>query len=32
MNTISLQKFKAFDNLCKIDLDGKNALFFGENG
>ena len=32
MNTISLQKFKAFDNRCEIYLDGKNALFFGENG
>lgn len=32
MNTISLRKFKAFDNRCEIVLDGKNALFFGENG
>lgn len=32
MNSISLQKFKAFDNRCEIELDGKNALFFGENG
>lgn len=32
INTISLQKFKAFDSRCEINLDGKNAIFFGENG
>lgn len=32
MNTITLEKFKAFKSPCNLQLDGKNALFFGENG
>lgn len=32
MQTISLERFKAFLSPCTITLDGKNALFYGENG
>ena len=32
MQTISFERFKAFLSPCTIALDGKNALFFGENG
>lgn len=32
MKTISLEKFKGFLSPCTIVLEGKNALFYGENG
>lgn len=32
MKTIFLEKFKGFLSPCTIALDGKNALFYGENG
>ena len=32
MQTISLEKFRAFLSPCTINLNGKNALFYGENG
>lgn len=32
MNTIFVEKFKAFKSPCNLQLDGKNSLFFGENG
>jgi len=32
MNTIELEHLKAFESPCTVQLDGNNAIFFGENG